>query len=69
MDSDKICDDSTIKNTPNTSQLNVCFKKTGTKHNSNTLLRFVPVFLKQTLLGQSAQIGSNIWDIIGKSPH
>ena len=30
-------------------QNNVCFKKTGTKHNSNTLLRFVPVFLKHTL--------------------
>ena len=28
---------------------NVCFKKTGTKHSSNTLLHFVPVFLKQTL--------------------
>ena len=28
---------------------NVCFKKTGTKRRSNTLLRFVPVLLKQTL--------------------
>ena len=28
---------------------NVCFKKTGTKESINTLLRFVPVFLKQTL--------------------
>ena len=30
---------------------NVCFKKTGTKRSNNTLLRFVPVFLKQTLPG------------------
>ena len=29
---------------------NVCCKKTGTKHSSNTLLYFVPVFLKQTLV-------------------
>ena len=28
---------------------NVCFKKTGTKRSSVLLLRFVPVFLKQTL--------------------
>ena len=28
---------------------NVCFKKTGTKPSNNTLLHFVPVFLKQTL--------------------
>ena len=28
---------------------NVCFKKTGTKRSSVTLLCFVPVFLKQTL--------------------
>ena len=28
----------------------VCFKKTVTKHSSETLLQFVPVFLKQTLL-------------------
>ena len=28
---------------------NVCFKKTGTKRSSNTLLCLVPVFLKQTL--------------------
>jgi hypothetical protein len=27
----------------------VCFKKTVTKHSSDTLLQFVPVFLKQTL--------------------
>ena len=31
------------------STCNVCFKKTGTKRSSNTLLRLVPVFLKQTL--------------------
>ena len=30
---------------------NVCFKKTGTKCGSVLLLRFVPVFLKQTLPG------------------
>ena len=30
------------------------FKKTGTKHSSNTLLRFVPVFLKQMLVWQRA---------------
>ena len=30
--------------------INVCFKKTGTKPSSNTLLGFVPFFLKQTLL-------------------
>ena len=29
--------------------LNVCFKKTGTNSSSDTLLCFVPVFLKQTL--------------------
>ena len=32
-----------------TTKSNVCFKKTGTKGSSNTLLPFVPVFLKQTL--------------------
>ena len=30
---------------------NVCFKKTGTKRSSNTLLYFVPAVLKQTLIG------------------
>ena len=29
---------------------NVCFKKTGTKGSTNTLLLFVPVFMKQTLI-------------------
>ena len=29
---------------------NVCFKKTGTKHSSVLLQRFVPLFLKQTLV-------------------
>ena len=30
---------------------NVCFRKTGTKHSSVSLLLFVPVFYKQTLFG------------------
>ena len=29
---------------------NICFKKTGTKGITNTLLLFVPVFMKQTLI-------------------
>ena len=35
---------------------NVCFKKNGTKHSSVLLLRFVPVFLKQTLLVKKKKI-------------
>ena len=38
---------------------NVCFKKTGTKHSIVLLLRFVPVFLKQTL--PKALARAQIW--------
>ena len=34
----------------------------------DTIQPKIPQIL-HNLLGQSAQIGSNIWDIIGKSPH
>ena len=44
---------------------NVCFKKTGTKYSSVLLLRFVPVFLKQTLGKQVFNVhffsGNPIW--------
>ena len=40
-------------------QFNVCFKKTGTKGNSSTLLCFVPVFMKWTLVKNKTKLRSS----------
>jgi hypothetical protein len=36
---------------------NVCFKKTGTKRSSNTLMRFVPVFFETDVWDDKFLIG------------